>query len=141
MKIKRIISVILILLLVCPVISMAAATRRPQKLWPGAIKTVPTRGGADDILFEDFTSVASGLYPKGVTGGQSDTGYVTTEEVEVLPGYTKNCLVLYDTDSTDSFSGTRATIAVSETKGIIRYEVRYKYIPTEINTHCALVMG
>ncbi len=141
MKIKRIISVILILLLVCPTISMAAATRRPQKLWPGAVKTAPTRGGADDILFEDFTSVAAGVFPKGVTGGKSDTGYVTTEEVEVLPGYKKNCLVLYDTDSTDSYSGTRATIAVPETKGIIRFEARYKYIPTENNTHCALVMG
>jgi len=141
MKIKRIISIILVLLLVCPIISMAAATRRPQKLWPGAVKTAPTRGGADDILFEDFTSVAAGVFPKGVTGGKSDTGYVTTEEVEVLPGYKKNCLVLYDTDSTDSYSGAKATIAVPETKGIIRYELRYKYIPTENNTHCALVMG
>ena len=141
MKIKRIISIILVFLLVCPVISMAAATRRPQKLWPGAIKTAPTRGGENDILFQDFTTGAPGVLPQGVTSSKSDTGYGTTEEHEVMPGYTKNCLVLYDTDSTDSYTGSRAKITVPEAKGLIRYEMRYKYIPTENNTHCALVIA
>ena len=141
MKIKRIISIILVFLLVCPVISMAAATRRPQKLWPGAIKTAPTRGGENDILFQDFTTGAPGVLPQGVTSSKSDTGYGTTEEHEVIPGYTKNCLVLYDTDSTDSYNGPRAKITVPEAKGLIRYEMRYKYIPTENNTHCALVIA
>ena len=104
MKIKRIVAIILVFLLVCPVISMAAATRRPQKLWPGAggVKSNISRGGADDILFQDFTTGAPGVLPQGVTSSKTDTGYGTTEEHEVLPGYTKNCLVLYDTDSTDS---------------------------------------
>lgn len=141
MKIKRILAVILIFLLVCPVISMAAATRRPQKLWPGAITKAPTRGGADDILFQDFTSVAAGILPQGVTSGKTDTGYGTTEEHEVMPGYIKNCLVLHDTDSSDSYSGARAKITVPLAKDIIRYEMRYKYIPTENNSHCALVMS
>ncbi len=141
MKIKRIIACLLVFLLVCPVISMAAATRRPQKLWPGAVKTVPSRGGEDDILFQDFTSTAAGVFPQGVASTKRDTGYATTEEFEVLPGYKKNCLVIHDTDSTDSYSGALATIAVPNAKGIVRFETRYKYLPTENNTHCALVMS
>ena len=51
MKIKRIISIILVFLLVCPVISMAAATRRPQKLWPGAGGVNPTSPEAEQTTY------------------------------------------------------------------------------------------
>ncbi len=140
-KMKKIILIFLLVLLINPIQSLAIATKDPHRLWEGAVPEIPKRETKDDILFQDFTSVEEGEFPAGVTGERKSYSYVTTAEHQILPGLTKNCLVLNVPDERGSIEIINSNVKVPPTSGLVKFEIRYKYIPTEKSSHTAFIIS
>ena len=131
---KRIISLILAVLLLCPTFAMADATKAPKKDYYAKKSTTGVSSNKyakqdNDIMLYTFADVAPGSLPGGVSGSGS-YGEVTTAEYDV-GGFKKNCLVLKDTDSSENGNGITATIAAGGKKGRIGVDFRFKYIPDD----------
>ncbi len=135
---KKILSLLLAFALVLSFFTIANA--EPMRKDPKAVvkKSGPVRSATTDALFEDFTEVDKGKLPKTVIPGATN---VYTEQYEVLPGYTKNCLVLDDISFDKRYSGVDATINFPAQKGITEITVRYKYLKPDECTHCSFVIG
>ena len=132
---KRIISLILAVLLLCPTFAMADATKAPKKDYY-AKKTSSSSSSKklyeprdNDIKLYTFTDAAPGSLPGGITGSGS-YGTVATEEMDV-DGKKKNCLVLTDIDSSTDNNGVKASVDAGGAKGIVGVDFRIKYIPDE----------
>ncbi len=98
----------------------------------------PVRGAFTDVLFEDFTLVEEGTLPEGVVSAQD---YVYTEKHEVLPGYTKNCLILDDQSYDSKYNGVYAGLDFEPQEGITEVTVRYKYLKPEECPYASVVFG
>lgn len=110
--------VAMIINIIFPVCAFAFALRTNPKA------KAASRQSAKDVLFMDFTELEEGELPKG----SIVSGTVTTAEYEV-DGYKKNCLEILDTTSAKDYSGSSIYIPVGSHKGIMGFEVRYKYLP------------
>lgn len=131
---KRIISLILAVLLLCPTFAMADATKAPKKDYYAkksatAVSSNKYAKQDNDIMLYTFADVAPGSLPGGIAGS-GNYGSVTTELIDV-DGMQKNCLVIEDTDPGDSSNGVTGTIALGGKSGRIGLEYRMKYIPDE----------
>ena len=141
---KRIISIILAALLLCPTLAMAAATKAPKKNYYAKKSTGSVSASnkyskqEGDIMLYTFADVSVGSVPGGISGSGS-AGVVTTEEYDV-GGFKKNCLVLHDTDSSDGSSGVNASIATAGASGRFIVEFRFKYVPDATSQWVNLAM-
>ncbi len=140
---KRILCLILAFLLLCPTLAMAAATKAPKKdYYAKKSNTVASSNKYakqdNDIMLYTFSDVASGSLPGGISGSGA-AGEVTTEEFDV-GGFKKNCLVVNDTDSSDSGNGVNAQIATAGASGRFIVEYRFKYVPDEKSQWVNLAM-
>ncbi len=123
---KRIISVVLAVVLLCPALARAEGTKRD----PLNQKSSSVRVSKSDVYFEDFTSVPSGSLPSSIS--PQGTIKITTEEKEVKEGYSKNCLVFTDDLTTNEWKANNFNIVLPElTSGVYMFEIRYKYTPLD----------
>lgn len=122
MKMKRIISLVCVLMLVTSYSAYGAALRTDPK----KNRQRQSKLAANDIWFSDFYDED---IPAEVQFSTSPSGTVSLEEHETSPGQKKNCLVLNDTVYDNSYSGVGVSINAGGQKGIVGVEIRYMYVP------------
>ena len=127
-KLKNLIAISCAAALLAPAPGFADALRFDP--YPRGTDAATGRARSNDIMFQDFTSVAPDSLPMGVSG-TSGSGFVTTAKYEVMPDYTKNCLLVSDTDHTTAYSGVQADVLTGNQKGMVGVEIRYKYLPND----------
>lgn len=132
MKFKRILSLITLIAMLCSSAAYAVAYKTDYR----KVKEVVSNRKANDISYEDFTSVAPGEIPSGVTvSAKDENGYITTESRDIGGGVEKNCLVMVDTNpKVDGYVGPVATFdSGSNTTAPVGIEIRFKYEKTGEN--------
>ena len=132
MKFKRLLSLITLITMLCSSAAYAVAYKTDYR----KVVQVVSNRKANDISYEDFTSVAQGEIPSGVTISAKDSnGYIVTETRNVGGGVEKNCLVMVDTNpKIDNYVGPTVTFdSGSNTTSPVGIEVRLKYEKTGDN--------
>lgn len=124
------------LVLGCTTVAFAEALREDPK----AKGRAPKRFDDTDVAVEDFTGVAEGALPTTISANSAD---IRTEMHEVLPGYSKNCLVLDDKSHDTTYTGLTAYYNFGALKGKKEITIRYKFVPTEgaIKDWCSFIFG
>ena len=122
MKMKKILSLTLILLMLCSIVAASFTTAQAVAIKKRA--KIASNRTADDVVYLDFTEYGPGDIPTGFTG---NTNMMEIVEEEVKPGVTKSCLKMTD-DMANSNSGFSIFYGVSELKGVVKVEMRYKFI-------------
>lgn len=126
-KLKKFISIIASASLICSASAFAAAVR----IDPKSVVEIPNRSKANDVFYEDFTSVEEGTVPSSASSTSGSDGYVTTASHDIGGGVTKNCYEIADTNHNAAYGGPNGTISVgTQSGGILGVEIRYKYVPT-----------
>lgn len=115
---------ILSLVLGCTTAAFAEALREDTK----AKSKTPKRFEDTDVCYEDFTGVETGSLPATISANSPD---IYTEQYEVLPGYTKNCLVVNDKTTDNTYAGIIANYNFGSIKGKKEITIRFKYLPPE----------
>lgn len=128
MKLKKLVSIIAAISVIAASSTGFAATWRHSR--KGQAK-FPDRGGKNDYFYEDFSGAEPGTMPAGVTGGSNANGYITTEVTDIGGGVMKNCFKLVDESHATGVGSTpSSTINLSNYKGMVGIDVRFKYVPT-----------
>ncbi len=122
MKIRKIMSLTLTLLMLCSIVFASFTTAHAVAI-KKRIKVSSNRT-ADDVVYMDFTEYGPGDMPAGFTG---NTDKLSIVEEEVKPGVTKPCLMMTD-DYPGGSTGFGINYGLSEVKGIVKVEMRYKFV-------------
>lgn len=127
MNFKKLLSLLVATTMICSTSAFAIASRTDYR----KEVVVESKAQANDLYFEDFTSVKPGEIPTSVVATpKTDLGYVTTAKTDVGNGKEKNCLMLVDTNGAkDVYTGAIAQIKPGgKYTGLIGIEYRYKFM-------------
>ncbi len=130
MRFKKIICLLTASLMLTSTVAFGEALRYDYKRMTEAVSNKQ----ANDIVYEDFTSVSPGMLPAAMNVTKS-YGFGTTEMHEVKAGVQKNCFRFTDSTHDKEYTGPTATFSTGSQTGLLGVEVRYKYIPEETSTY------
>ena len=127
MKLKRLVSIIAAVSVIAASSTAFAATWRHSKKNQTVL---PNRGGKNDLYYQDFSGVAAGTLPAGVTGGSNANGSISTGITNIGGGVMKNCFMLDDTSHQMGVGSTPSSaISLPGYKGMVGIDIRFKYVP------------
>lgn len=125
MKIKRLISFIVAILLMCTSAAFAVAVR----INPIFVVELPSREKPNDVIFEDFSRTEEGGTPAIFKSVSTDNGYTSSATYDIGGGVEKVCFELVDTDHSEAYNGPTTDLLIPrQAGGLVSFEMRYKYV-------------